>query len=125
MPSKEEIENVLGEQYQVRLVGANFAIEPRLTRGQTDDQRAEAVRGAQELLGEVEGIRLNVTSKTIHTLWVNERDAQASSLKLAAENTALKGRLERLEAMMVRMERMGSTNVQTLGTSAADSEHPF
>jgi hypothetical protein len=122
MPTKEEIEVVLGSDYQVRLVGGNYAIEPRLSRGQTDAHRASAVEKAQELLAEFEGVRLNVTSKTIHTLWVNERDTAAQATALAAENKNLKDRLERLEEMM---SRMGSSNIQALGSSAASSENPF
>ncbi len=99
VPSVDEAQSLLGDSFLVRQVGPNLAIEPRLARGQTDEARASLIEQAQAKFKSVEGVRLNSTTKTIVTLWVNEPIAAASST-LKAENDELKARLERLEAMM-------------------------
>lgn len=114
VPSVDEAQSLLGDSFLVRQVGANLAIEPRLTRGQTDEARASLIEQAQAKFEALEGVRLNTTTKTITTLWVNEPIAQASSA-LKAENDELKARLERLEAMMT-----GGTVKQV--ADAADTE---
>lgn len=114
VPSVDEAQSLLGDSFIIRAVGANLAIEPKLARGQTDEARASLIEQAQAKFEEIEGVRLNTTTKTITTLWVNEPIAQASSA-LKAENEELKARLERLEAMMA-----GGTVKQV--ADAADTE---
>lgn len=100
VPSLSEAQGILGTSFNIRVVGENLAIEPKLVRGQTDEQRAEAVELAKAKFETAEGVRLNVTSKTIHTLWVNEANSTGVAQQLRDENEALKARLDRMEAFM-------------------------
>lgn len=100
VPSLSEAQGILGTSFNIRVVGENLAIEPKLTRGQTDAQRMEAVEQAKAKFETAEGVRLNVTSKTIHTLWVNEANSTGVAQQLRDENAELKARLDRMEAFM-------------------------
>ena len=100
VPSLSEAQEILGNSFNVRVVGENLAIEPKLTRGQTDAQRMEAVEQAKAKFETAEGVRLNVTTKTIHTLWVNEASSTGVAQQLRDENAELKARLDRMEAFM-------------------------
>lgn len=100
VPSLSEAQSILGTSFNIRVVGENLAIEPKLTRGQTDAQREEAVEAAKAKFENTEGVRLNVTSKTIHTLWVNEANSTGAAQQLRDENADLRARLDRMEAFM-------------------------
>jgi len=124
VPSVEEAQSLLGDSFLVRAVGANLAIEPKLARGQTDEARASLIEQAQAKFESIEGVRLNTTSKTIVTLWVNEPIAQASS-SLKAENDELRNEMAELRAMVKAMQDARKTGaVENLGKNA-DEVAPF
>jgi ketopantoate reductase len=124
VPSVEEAQSLLGDSFLVRAVGANLAIEPKLARGQTDEARASLIEQAQAKFESLEGVRLNTTSKTIVTLWVNEPIAQASS-SLKAENDELRNEMAELRAMVKAMQDARKTGaVENLGKNA-DEVAPF
>jgi len=116
VPSLSEAQEILGNSFNVRVVGENLAIEPKLTRGQTDAQRMEAVEQAKAKFETAEGVRLNVTTKTIHTLWVNEASSTGVAQQLRDENAELKARLDRMEAFMA------SQNTTSLNEAVEASE---
>jgi ketopantoate reductase len=124
VPSVEEAQSLLGDSFLVRAVGANLAIEPKLARGQTDEARASLIEQAQAKFESLEGVRLNTTSKTIVTLWVNEPIAAASS-SLKAENDELRNEMAELRAMVKAMQDARKTGaVENLGKNA-DEVAPF
>jgi hypothetical protein len=124
VPSVDEAQSLLGDSFLVRAVGANLAIEPKLARGQTDEARASLIEQAQAKFESIEGVRLNTTSKTIVTLWVNEPIAQASS-SLKAENDELRNEMAELRAMVKAMQDARKTGaVENLGKNA-DEVAPF
>lgn len=123
VPSVDEAQRLLGDSFLVRQVGANLAIEPRLARGQTDEARASLIEQAQAKFEAMEGVRLNTTTKTITTLWVNEPIASASSA-MKAENEELRSQMAELRAMIKAMQGQSAGAVESLGENN-DKVAPF
>ena len=121
VPSVDEAQSLLGDSFLVRAVGANLAIEPKLARGQTDEARASLIEQAQAKFESLEGVRLNTTSKTIVTLWVNEPIAAASS-SLKAENDELRNEMAELRAMVKAMQSAQNAGPVKQVADAADTE---
>lgn len=97
-PTAEELKEILGDDFLVRPVGSNFAIEPKLTGGQTDEDRETATIEAKDLIeAEVDGVSFNITQRTMFCLWVNQ-PAGAAVNAAKAENKALREELEAMRA---------------------------
>ena len=97
-PSADELTELLGDSFMVRAVGGNFAIEPRLARGQSDEDRENAIAQAKNLIeAETEGVQFNITERKMFCLWVNQPANQAVSAA-KAEAEALREELESIRA---------------------------
>ena len=97
-PTADEITGLLGDSFMVRAVGGNFAVEPRLARGQSDEDRENAIAHAKDLIeAETEGVSFNITERKMFCLWVNQPANQAVSAA-KAETEALREELESIRA---------------------------
>lgn len=123
----QEIEALVGSNYIVREVGSNLAIEPKLTRGQTDQDRQKMAEELKVKLANVDA-RITVTTKVIPTVWVNEKTQNTgATAEMKAENEALKAQMAEMMKMMKTLaeaQGLGYTSSESLGETNVDAK-PF